>query len=82
MQLFYFGTFLPHSEPEGGYSEPHRAKSTSYPVWLSFITCYHFGYHEEHHEYPHVCWWQLPEIYQLRLNSASSTSGNGDRTHK
>jgi len=62
LQLFYFGTFLPHREPEGGYSEPHRAKSTSYPVWLSFITCYHFGYHEEHHEYPHVSWWQIPEI--------------------
>jgi beta-carotene/zeaxanthin 4-ketolase len=25
LQLFYFGTFLPHREPEGGYTNPHRA---------------------------------------------------------
>jgi beta-carotene/zeaxanthin 4-ketolase len=24
------------------------------------ISCYHFGYHEEHHELPHLGWWQLP----------------------
>ncbi len=65
LQLFYFGTFLPHREPEDGYSEPHRSQTISRPVWWSFISCYHFGYHEEHHEYPHVSWWQLPEIYML-----------------
>jgi len=64
MQLFYFGTFLPHQEPEGGYTNPHRAETTLFPVFWSFITCYHFGYHKEHHEYPHVPWWKLPEIYQ------------------
>lgn len=64
LQLFYFGTFLPHQEPEDGYSEPHRAKTMSCPPWLSFIACYHFGYHEEHHEYPHAPWWQLPKIYR------------------
>ncbi len=26
LQLFYFGTFLPHSEPIGGYIQPHRSK--------------------------------------------------------
>lgn len=66
LQLFYFGTFLPHQEPEEGYSEPHRAQTNSLPVWLSFLTCYHFGYHNEHHEYPHAAWWQLPKIYKLR----------------
>ncbi|ARV63298.1 beta-carotene ketolase [Nostocales cyanobacterium HT-58-2] len=66
VQLFYFGTFLPHQEPKNGYSQPHRAQTISRPVWWSFLTCYHFGYHEEHHEYPHVPWWQLPEIYMLR----------------
>ncbi|MHC5856408.1 beta-carotene ketolase CrtW [Nostoc sp.] len=63
-QLFYFGTFLPHSEPKGGYIQPHCAQTISRPIWWSFITCYHFGYHEEHHEYPHLPWWQLPEIYK------------------
>ena len=28
------------------------------PVWLSFLTCYHFGYHLEHHRYPWVLWWR------------------------
>ncbi len=62
VQLFYFGTFLTHQEPEEGYTNPHRAKSTSFPVFWSFITCYHFGYHEEHHLYPNVPWWKLPEV--------------------
>ncbi|MBN3962733.1 beta-carotene ketolase CrtW [Nostoc sp. NMS8] len=65
-QLFYFGTFLPHSEPKGGYIQPHSAQTISRPIWWSFITCYHFGYHEEHHEYPHFPWWQLPEIYKAK----------------
>ncbi len=71
VQLFYFGTFLPHLEPEEGYDEPHRAQSSAYPAFWSFITCYHFGYHQEHHEYPHVPWWQLPEVYKMRAIAAS-----------
>jgi len=63
LQLFYFGTFLPHRKPQGGYCHPHRAESTALPVFWSFITCYHFGYHQEHHEQPNVPWWQLPGIY-------------------
>ncbi|MBD2098342.1 fatty acid desaturase [Trichocoleus sp. FACHB-591] len=59
-QLFFFGTYLPHREPEGGYKNHHRAQSNPLPVFWSFITCYHFGYHEEHHEYPQLAWWQLP----------------------
>lgn len=62
LQLFYFGTFLPHREPQDGYTNSHHTQSTSLPVFLSFLTCYYFGYHEEHHEHPHVPWWQLPAI--------------------
>ncbi len=62
VQLFYFGTYLPHREPEGGYTNHHRCQSNSLSTFWSFITCYHFGYHEEHHEYPHLPWWQLPII--------------------
>jgi beta-carotene/zeaxanthin 4-ketolase len=65
VQLFYFGTFLPHREPVEGYIQPHCAQTISRPIWWSFMTCYHFGYHEEHHEYPHIPWWQLPQIYKL-----------------
>lgn len=63
-QLFYFGTFLPHKEPIGGYKNIHNAQSSPLPIFLSFITCYHFGYHQEHHEYPNVPWWKLPEVYK------------------
>lgn len=62
LQLFYFGTYLPHRAPEGGYDNPHRAQSNVYSTFWSFITCYHFGYHWEHHEYPYVPWWELPRI--------------------
>lgn len=66
VQLFYFGTFLPHREPEGGYQNVHRSQSISLPVFWSFISCYHFGYHEEHHEFPHVPWWELPKTYHMK----------------
>lgn len=66
VQLFYFGTFLPHREPEGGYNNIHFAQSTPLSNFWSFITCYHFGYHQEHHEYPNVPWWNLPTIYRMQ----------------
>lgn len=72
VQLFYFGTFLPHREPEGGYDNPHRAQTRHLPVFWSFISCYHFGYHKEHHEYPHVPWWKLPAIYKMQTNCCSA----------
>ena len=62
LQLFYFGTYLPHRLPEGGYDNPHRAQSNAYSTFWSFITCYHFGYHWEHHECPYVPWWALPRL--------------------
>lgn len=71
VQLFYFGTYLPHREPKAGYSNPHRTQSSSFPVFWSFITCYHFGYHLEHHEYPHLSWWQLPAVRKARMRSAA-----------
>lgn len=62
IQLFYFGTFIPHLEPEGGYSNSHRARTIPRSFFWSLITCYHFGYHLEHHEHPHIPWWGLPAI--------------------
>ncbi len=63
LQLFYFGTFLPHRQPPGGYNNFHRTSSTNLPIFWSFLSCYHFGYHQEHHEHPDVPWWQLPKLY-------------------
>jgi len=59
-QLFTFGIFLPHRQTQECYGDRHRAKSNNYSVFWSFITCYHFGYHWEHHEYSHLPWYELP----------------------
>jgi beta-carotene ketolase (CrtW type) len=69
LQLFYFGSYLPHREPQEGYSNRHNAQTTRLPIFWSFITCYHFGYHEEHHEYPYMSWWQLPKAYKMNAKS-------------
>jgi beta-carotene/zeaxanthin 4-ketolase len=61
LQLFYFGTFLPHREPEGGYINRHRATTIKRSSFWSLITCYHFGYHYEHHNSPQTPWWRLRE---------------------
>lgn len=60
IQLFFFGTYLPHRLTSEGYTNAHHSRSNYFPEWLSFVTCYHFGYHWEHHEYPHLPWFELP----------------------
>lgn len=77
VQLFYFGTFLPHREPEGGYIRPHCAQTIALPIFWSFISCYHFGYHQEHHEFPHVPWWQLPAVYKQKADVSKAHSREG-----
>ena len=60
-QLIYFGTYLPHRRLAGRpFSDRHNARDNEYPAWLSFITCYHFGYHLIHHRKPHLRWFELP----------------------
>ena len=62
LQLFTFGIYLPHRPQPEGYSDRHRTRSSNYSAWLSFITCYHFGYHWEHHQYPNLPWYKLPSV--------------------
>ena len=63
VQLFYFGTYLPH---KGQFKKGvFPARSNHYPHWLSFLTCFHFGYHSEHHQHPYAPWWYLPKIRSL-----------------
>ncbi|MCS6808913.1 MAG: fatty acid desaturase [Bacteroidota bacterium] len=74
VQLFYFGTYVPHKDPEPHepnveYSNRHRSRTSMLPTWLSFLTCYHFGYHYEHHEFPSVPWWQLPRKHREYLRN-------------
>ncbi|TVQ97971.1 MAG: beta-carotene ketolase [Deltaproteobacteria bacterium] len=74
VQLFVFGTWLPHRTPEGGHDNAHHARSAAFPPWLSFVTCYHFGYHHEHHALPAVPWWRLPAA-RRRLAALQDTGG-------
>ena len=67
LQLFLFGTYLPH-RAGAGTANPHHASSLAMPVWLSFVACFHFGYHWEHHEHPEQPWFRLPA--QRRLDTA------------
>ena len=63
MQLFYFGTYLPHRPASEPFADRHRARTNNYSWWLSLFTCFHFGYHHEHHLRPDVPWWYLPRVH-------------------
>lgn len=81
MQLFFFGTYLPHriALGESGKTEnPHHATSSNYPLIWSFLTCYHFGYHWEHHEYPLLPWYRLPAVRQKKPQRQFSSKSKAD----
>jgi beta-carotene ketolase (CrtW type) len=73
LQLFYFGTYLPHRRPSQGYRDHHCATTIVRPYWLSLLACYHFGYHCEHHAYPQVPWWRLPHLHHQWRNNPSGS---------
>ncbi len=64
LQLFYFGTFRPHrhraGEDAASFADRHNTRSDEFGTLLSLATCFHFGYHLEHHRRPDVPWWALP----------------------
>jgi len=64
LQLFTFGTYLPHKPGAIPFTDRHRARSNDLPEWLSLLTCFHFGYHHEHHDKPDVPWWRLPSAHR------------------
>jgi beta-carotene/zeaxanthin 4-ketolase len=66
VQLFYFGTFRPHRHDEAAFDDAHNARSERFGPWLSLATCFHFGYHHEHHLNPGVPWWGLPAAHRAR----------------
>ena len=64
LQLFYFGTYLPHM---GESDNKHHSHSQAKNHFWAFISCYFFGYHYEHHDSPGTPWWRLwkvKEAYQ------------------
>ena len=58
LQLFYFGTYLPH-KGEHAPNNIHKSRTQKKNHLIAFFSCYFFGYHYEHHDTPHVPWWQL-----------------------
>lgn len=51
-RLFYFGTYLPHLPPDNETTMNwQKSHSSEGPMWLTFLTCYHFGLHWEHHRW-------------------------------
>lgn len=59
-QLFYFGTYLPHRHGASAFHDHHNARTTNVGWVASLLSCYHFGYHHEHHLFPQEPWWRLP----------------------
>jgi fatty acid desaturase len=74
IRLFYYGTYEPH-KPDAEAWEGEEADG-SMPWWkartsgagrlLSFLRCYHFDYHWEHHRWPTAPWWDLPRAREVK----------------
>lgn len=62
VQLFYFGTYLAHREVNDAEKTTSNINSIYRPFFWSLLTCYHFGYHREHHDNPSIPWWKLPAV--------------------
>jgi beta-carotene ketolase (CrtW type) len=78
LQLFAFGTYLPHRPGMPGFGDRHNARSNDYPWIVSLLTCFHFGYHHEHHLQPGVPWWRLPAVRaERRAASAHEAARTG-----
>ncbi len=64
MQLFFFGTYLPHQQIEVNPNFLPRLHRDRYSLLWSLLSCYNFGhYHWEHHQYPNVPWYELPNAH-------------------
>ncbi len=70
LQLFYFGTYRPHRREADGFADEHNSRTDDFPWIVSLFTCFHFGYHHEHHLTPTVPWWRLPEARRSRRSTA------------
>ena len=63
VQLFLFGTYLPHRDQGEPFADAHRARSNGFSPAASLISCFHFGAcHHEHHLSPSTPWWALPAL--------------------
>lgn len=74
LQLFYFGTWRPHRVEASGFADAHNSRSEDFPWLLSLVTCFHFGYHHEHHLTPTTPWWRLPGARAIRAGGPRATA--------
>jgi beta-carotene/zeaxanthin 4-ketolase len=78
LQLFYFGTYRPHrhlggakggaGNHMGGFADHHNSRTNDYGTLASLFSCFHFGYHHEHHLSPATPWWALPARHKEYIN--------------
>ncbi|MEM6763023.1 MAG: fatty acid desaturase [Pseudomonadota bacterium] len=69
-QLFYFGTYRPHRLEEAeAFEDEHNSRTDDFPWLVSLFTCFHFGYHHEHHLSPGTPWWRLPAVRRARIEA-------------
>lgn len=74
LQLFYFGTYRPHCHRDGQpFADRHNARSNDFGTLASLATCFHFGYHLEHHHRPEVPWWSLPAAKRAGVGEVEYT---------
>jgi beta-carotene ketolase (CrtW type) len=69
LQLFTFGTWLPHRHASDGFIDGHNARTLEFNGLASLVACFHFGYHVEHHRSPQSPWWALPKVRAARTVS-------------
>ena len=69
LQLFYFGTYRPHRHDDEGFADRHNARTESFETLASLASCFHFGYHHEHHLSPDVPWWGLPARRRVSIGT-------------
>ncbi|MBB3032697.1 fatty acid desaturase [Alteriqipengyuania lutimaris] len=75
-QLFYFGTYRPHRHAAEPFPDRHNARSDDFGTLASLFTCFHFGYHLEHHHRPQLPWWALPAARRsMRAEPGRARSG-------
>lgn len=76
-QLFVFGTYLPHRSAVATQENSKQGAgacfivSTDLHEFWSLLSCYHFGYHCEHHSNPALAWHQLPLARRQELKAAT-----------
>lgn len=72
VQLFYFGTYVPHRPPLEAGMGPHRARTQRHNHLWAMLTCYFFGYHQEHHASPGTPWWLLWRVKDRELDARTA----------